>query len=189
MRPAIVFASLAMAAVISAGGLLAGGNDKKTERRSLGPAEREVMARWVGTWSGESTGEATDLLPRARHFQGVYTASWVLDDRFVQGRNASKSGEEAARWMMTFDQRKKAYRLWFFDTNGASEWAGQWDGDTQTMTWETTDTETGSTARDRTRFIDKDHQEWQMEVKGKDGKVRKLEGKLSRRPQDKAAKE
>jgi hypothetical protein len=176
-----------MITVISAAGTLARGDDnqgddKKTERRAPGPAEREVMGQWVGTWSGESTGDATDLLPRARHFRGVYTARWALDDQFVRGRNASDSGDAAALWMMTFDQRKKAYRLWFFDTNGASEWVGHWDRDTHTMTWETTDTETGSTARDRTRFIDKDHQEWHMEVKGKDGKVRKLEGKLSRKP-------
>jgi hypothetical protein len=149
--------------------------------RRPGTAERKVMNQWVGTWDGTSSGDATDLLPRARHFAGTYTAAWILEDQYVQGQWVDRSGKAVNFWVMNYDPQRKVYRMWFFDRNGASAWTGRWDEATCTMTWQTTDSEVGGTALDKTRFLDDDHQEWHMRVTDRDGKTQQLHGKLARR--------
>jgi hypothetical protein len=143
--------------------------------------EWKVMNRWVGAWTGETSGEENVLIPHARHLRGDYTAEWVLDGAFVYGRNGDDTGKTAATWMMNYDPVRKAYRLWYFDVNGASEWSGQWDEATNTMTWTSVAAQTGVSASDKTRFIDDDHQEWNMQIQDKDGTMKKIGGKLSRK--------
>jgi hypothetical protein len=183
MRIRIALVGLTAALLTGAGAPCdCNGQDREKAVPGLpGTVEGKVMNRWAGTWDGASSGDATDLLPRARHFAGTCKVGWVLENAYVQGQWVDRSGKEVSFWVMNYDPEKKGYRMWFFDGKGASAWTGQWDERTQTMTWQTKDSEVGSTALDKTRFLDDDHQEWHMQITDQDGKTRQLQGKLTRR--------
>jgi hypothetical protein len=141
-----------------------------------------VMARWLGTWEGTSSGSELDLVPHYRRFVGTYTAEWVLGKKFVQGRAVDRAGKPLNVWMMTYYLGTQDYRMWFFASNGReSTWRGLWDDATQTMTWTCLDADPGTSVTDKTRFLDADKQEWHVVMKDKDGAEKAGDGTLTRK--------
>ena len=80
-----------------------------------------VMARWLGTWEGTSSGSELDVVPHFRRFVGTYTAEWVLGKKFVQGRAVGAAGKPVNVWMMTYYLGTQDYRMWFFASDRPRE--------------------------------------------------------------------
>jgi hypothetical protein len=100
--------------------------------------------------------------------KGVLTREWVLDGRFLQEKGKHSNGDSIV--MFSFDVEKKAYRSWFFHSDGnTTETQGQWDESTQTFTF--TSDLNGLKNTSTIKFIDADNHKWTAVVKDAQGKV------------------
>ncbi len=102
-----------------------------------GPAkdvpELQALSNYLGTWDVAITSQDSPFA------KGESTSKWILDGKFVQQTGSVTSADGATvlkiTTLMTYDQRKKAYRMWSFLSNGtATESSGKWDEKDQTMT-------------------------------------------------------
>ena len=95
--------------------------------------ELQALANYVGSWDVVITSKGSPFL------KGQVTAKWILDGRFIQqiGSFRTPDGSTGLKFtrLMTYDQKKKAYRIWAFFSNGiAREEEGKWDAKTRTLT-------------------------------------------------------
>jgi hypothetical protein len=126
--------------------------------------ELQVLADYVGVW---------DASVPATQTTGEINATWVLKDRFVEQTGFLKNADGSISNMTTFltyDQRRKVYRMISFMSNGMiGEAEATWDPATKTMTQvfrdpEVTTTMTGS-------FAEPGVEKWNMVATGADGRV------------------
>ena len=65
---------------------------------------------------------------------GTRRVEWTLKNKFLQV--TGKGGDFESREMNRFDQQRRVYSKWTFDTNASvGEWRGRWSEKKQTMTW------------------------------------------------------
>jgi hypothetical protein len=103
-----------------------------------------------------------------------------LNGWFLVERGKTTDGDEDQQ-IMTFDPKKKAFRRWYFDSDGnIRESTGKWDDKSSTLTW-TGSMDEGTTVVSVWKFTDKDALDWTWTRKDKEGKVvGRIEGKSVR---------
>ena len=104
-----------------------------------------------------------------------------LHGRFIQSKIKSQPGNVLATWLATYDTQAKAYRTWYFSSQGAlTESLGQWDARTRTLTWKSSP-QPGITSTARWHFTDDDTVEWDLLARDGSGKrFLDMHGKLVR---------
>jgi hypothetical protein len=144
------------------------------------PAELKILERFVGTWKDEAVYKPSVWTPKEKRETSTSRFEWSLNGRFVVERGKTTDGDEELQ-VMTFDAKKKAFRRWYFDSDGSSrEWTGQWDDKNSTLTW-TAALDDGITAISVWKLTDKDTLVWTWTAKDKEGKLYgSIEGKSVR---------
>jgi hypothetical protein len=142
-------------------------------RADEGPAkhpELKALEPLVGTWGTEATIKVAEWSPQEVRTTGSVTCAWVLGGHFVQGKGTdSLKSTFLPHW--TYDANQKAYRNWFFNSEGAAlEWGGKWDPDSKTFVLKQ-DLGNGITDTLTVRLVGADAVEFTSEAKGRDGKV------------------
>jgi len=133
--------------------------------------ETKVIGRLVGTWKTEFVNKRAELNPTETKFTGRVTCKLVLGGKFIEEVGSSLGKDVEHRVLWHYDPQKKAYRYWFFDSNGtAGDGVGTWDEKTKTMTWKTEpgDGLIGTAAH---HFLNDDTYEWTYVIKDNQGKV------------------
>jgi hypothetical protein len=155
--------------------------DKDKERPTV-PPEMKVLEKRVGDWTTTTRIKPAEWTPEAVESKGVEKIELVMHGRFIQGKVRTQPADVEAIWLGTYDPAQKAYRLWYFSSQGdIVETSGKWDAKTNTMTW-TNNPQPGITAIARWRFPTADTFEWDLVAKDRSGKVYlDMEGKLRRR--------
>jgi peroxiredoxin/mono/diheme cytochrome c family protein len=96
-----------------------------------------VLAKRLGTWSNAVAlkpvlGEATKLTAKE-------TVTTAYDGAFIQVRSVNDGDGNELIELATFDPERKQYRMWTYNSQGATiEWAGTWDEKAVALTWTTT---------------------------------------------------
>lgn len=135
-----------------------------------GPAALQVLGRRLGEWTGEITIRKAALTPFDVTLKSQESVKPTLRGRFIEERGKSQPGGGESKLLATWDAQKKAYRYWYFDSEGlSSEATGVWDEKKRTLTW-TSPLEGGATTT-VWKFVDKDTFEWVLVSKDKAGKV------------------
>ena len=135
------------------------------------PASPEVppLNRFVGTWKMQQTiktANGPDIT-----LTGVVTHKLVLGDRFLESTSVSNPGEQQVLQMSIWDDMRRLYRSWYFDSNGrTSEWQGRWDSDSKTLT-QTANLSQDITGTGTFRFVDDDTMVFSLTGKDRDGNV------------------
>ena len=127
--------------------------------------EQKVLDQFVGKWDETYEVAKTDFTPEARKGTAKVDYRSVLGGKFVQ-QDAEHSDGASAMLMYTYDEQESQYRGWWFSSMGlTSEYEGEWDADSKTMTWRTVE---GSPVASTIvkKFVDGDHIEWEVTVKG-----------------------
>jgi hypothetical protein len=94
-----------------------------------GPELRRLQA-FVGGWRTDEKFYPMDWAPRQKRGKGYMTGRWTLNGSFLntEYHSTGNTGPYSGASMFTYDSQKKAYRLWWFDSNGGGqEFLGQWD--------------------------------------------------------------
>jgi len=108
------------------------------------PAEFQVLERRIGTWETEQIIKPGIWVPDGSKSNGSETVEWTLDKKFIQSKHKQQPGNKEALSLIAFDTRSNVFRTWFFDSSGnlpRSEFTGNWDESTQTLTFKSTDPE------------------------------------------------
>jgi hypothetical protein len=147
------------------------------------PAELKVLERFIGTWKDEAVYKPSPQTPKERRETSTSRFEWSLAGRFVVGRGKTTDGDEDLQ-ILSFDTKKKAFRRWYFDSDGNTrESTGKWDEKSSTLTW-TGSSDEGTTVVSVWKFTDKDTLDWTWTAKDKDGKLAgRIEGKSVRQKQ------
>jgi hypothetical protein len=153
------------------------GEPKKPEDK---PAELKLLERFVGTWKDEAIYKPSVSTPKERRETSTSRYQWSLNGWFLVERGKTTDGDEDLQ-ILTFDPKKKAYRRWYFDSDGnIRESSGKWDDKSSTFTW-TGSLDEGATVVSVWKFTDKDTLDWTWTSKDKEGKVvGRIEGKSVR---------
>jgi hypothetical protein len=94
-----------------------------------------------------------------------------LGGRYLEYVAITNPGEQEVYILLTYDEKKKKYRSWFFDSKGSlSEWSGTWDEETKTLT-RTADLGRGNTGKATSRFLDDDMAAFSLIGKNRVGKT------------------
>ena len=129
--------------------------------------EMKVLERFVGTWKVEQKRKNADGLEIWGF--GRATSKIVLGGRYLA--YTAITGKDEAYSLFTYDESKRKYRSWFFDSNGSqSEWSGTWDDATKTLT-RTANLGRGNTGTATSKFLDDNTIEFSLVLKNRDGKV------------------
>jgi hypothetical protein len=142
----------------------------------------KVLEKRVGAWTTVSRGKVAEWTPEGFENKGDEKIELIMNGRFLQGKVRTQPGDVEALWLATFDPGKKAYRLWYFSSQGdIVETTGQWDPKAKVMTW-TNEPQPGITAISHWRFLTDDNFEWDLVAKDRSGKVYlDMAGKLTRK--------
>ena len=145
------------------------------------PAELKVLDRLVGTWDAETVSKPAEWTPKEVRSKSELTRKWVLKNQFVREVGRSWDGQQTLL-MWSYDSQKKAYRYWFFTSQGNThEATGRWDKQAKTLTMKT-DIGNGVTSTGRVRFVDENTHVWTAIAKNREGKVFfHMEGKVTRK--------
>jgi hypothetical protein len=146
------------------------------------PPELKLLERWVGTWDSQWTAKPATWTPQGGTFTGVETVDWVLGGRFTNARIATQPGNKHATSLTTYDPKAKAYRSWWFSSDGhQSQSAGQWDEASQTLTMKS-DIAGGIKGTTTSHFTADGVFDWTVVIKGDDGTTYiDMSGKTTRR--------
>lgn len=136
-------------------------------------AELRSLEDMIGAWDEVMTNKPTDWTPKAETATAVTKRTWSLGGKFLRGDGAWQPAKTEFLHLMSYDPDAKVYRSWYFDASGAmprGSMTGTWDAKSKTLTWTGAD-EAGNKTVGTHKIIDKDHTEWTMVVKTRDGKV------------------
>jgi len=101
-----------------------------TGSASQAAADLEKLRPFTGRWrlraspSGGASGQGAER-------EGTSDSAWRLEGRFVVSREhlRAAAGDVEALGFLTYDEGKKSYRSWWFDSTGKKqEFTGRWDG-------------------------------------------------------------
>lgn len=146
---------------------------------SLGPAyaaeppqasaEQKVLDQFVGQWQSTYKVPKAEWTPKQKTGSAQLTTARVVGGRFIQEKS-EHSDKTSGSALLTYDEQRKCYRSWWFSSTGQTcESTGQWDAETETMTW--TSVEDAMTSTTRHRFLDDNNAEWSVSIKDPRGKV------------------
>jgi hypothetical protein len=144
----------------------------------LAPAkELEVLAGIVGEWTMAERAEPSVRYPSGFTSTGEMSVRWTHNRHFISGegslvREADGKKQRVEFTLVTmYDRAKQAYRRWSFVSEGfASESVGQWDANTNTMSWEPVGLPP-NTMGEAKSVVGKDRQEFSIFIKRDDGTV------------------
>ena len=166
MRSLFKTTTVAAVAVLLISGLPGMAQEATTIQQS---PESKVLERFVGTWKMDQTMKTAN--GREVKSTGFITQRLVMGGRYAEATSVSNPGEQQVLQLFTFDDKKRIYRSWFFNSNGqSSEWKGTWDNDSKTMT-RTANLGRGNTGTATTRLVDDDTMEFALTGKHRDGRV------------------
>ena len=151
-------------------------NTEAVGQESSPPPEMKVLERLLGTWKVESIGK----IPEETRSTSTHRRELVLDGRFVQDKAFDDKGKPISMGMFTYDSNRRAYRYWFFQSQGVIESTGTWDKSSQTLTF-ISKPGGGATGTITLRFSDETTFDWSVIFKDAGGEVGyHLEGKAVR---------
>jgi hypothetical protein len=134
------------------------------------PPEMKVLRRLVGSWKTNTLFKPAVWTPQETRGTGNVMRRWVLDGYYLQDTSVNSDGTESIS-LVTYDPDRKAYRSWWYNSEGRTTKAeGQWDDASATLTYRS-DLGDGITARSSAHFLDNDRHEWEVVVTGADGKL------------------
>jgi hypothetical protein len=142
----------------------------KTEKfdAPLSP-EMKVLERLIGTWDTVAVAKPAEWTPKEARTTSTNTRTWVLDKSLVMESSQNSDGKEGLN-LFTYDPKQKAYRHWWFGSEGHSTKSTcQWDDVSETTSFRSEDN--GLTSRGAMRFIDDDHHDHRLVVTDGDGKL------------------
>ena len=145
--------------------------------------ELQVLTNYIGEWDVEVTSK--DALSTVGQYVGQSSASWTLDGRFLRRTSslahANDSKPLKATSLMTYDEKKKSYRMWrFLSTGHVSEGIGTWDAKTRTMTL--VFDEEGAAATFTSQFSENGIEQWSIVLTDeKENVISRITGKDTRR--------
>lgn len=170
--------TLTVGMVFMAGTFIAKADEPKKPDEK--PAELKVLERLIGTWKDEIVYKPSPTNPKERRETSTSRYEWSLNGWFLVERGKTTDGDEELQ-IMTFDPKKKAFRRWYFDSDGNTrESTDKWDDKTSTFTW-TGSLDEGTTVVSVWKFTDKDTLDWTWTANDKEGKVvGRIEGKSVR---------
>src|SRR5947208_636517 len=88
------------------------------------PPELKVLERFIGKWQFEMISKPAEWTPKEARLIGTSTNEWGLDGWFQHHKTKYDQGTESIE-VLTYDPRKKSFRIWSFDSNGfANEMTG-----------------------------------------------------------------
>jgi hypothetical protein len=132
--------------------------------------EMKILERLAGTWDSAAVFKVAEWTPEEVKSKSKVTRTWVLNNQFLQDISVSADGNESLG-LFTYDARMKAYRSWWFSSEGHNnKSSGSWDAATETFTFKT-EMENGLKSQNTVQLIDKDRQEWRVLVKDEAGKL------------------
>ena len=143
-------------------------------------AEQKVLDQFLGDWRGQEKAVKAKWNPEEKRTTSTGASVRILGGRFTSSEGKTSDGTTSLT-LMTYDQQKKAYRMWYFNSRGfAGESAGQWDAKTKTLTLRS-DGDDGTTTTGKLRIVDGDTVEWNWTTKDAEGAVGfRIEGKNTR---------
>jgi hypothetical protein len=134
------------------------------------PAEMKVLQRLIGTWDAAAVARPAVWTPKEVRTTSKVVRKWALDGRLLQDTSEISDGSEALS-LLTYDPARKAYRSWWFNSEGhTSKSTAQWDAASKTLSFKA-DLPDGLTSHASVRFIDQDRHDWTVRVTDGDGKV------------------
>ena len=111
------------------------------------------------------------LLPQGGKRTVQQTISPILKGRFILGREISADDNLKDLWLMTHDPQMKAYRSWWFSSDGYTQKSGgKWDAAAQTIEFRS-DLGNGLTSSGGVRSIDNDRHIWTVTIRDGNGKL------------------
>ena len=116
----------------------------------------KALNHFVGNWNTEMTAKPSKWMPEGSKGTVKEHTSWILKDRFIQGREIRHPDGEKSMWFITYDPKSNSYPMWFFNSTGVlgGEWSGTWDEATKTLTSKSTDSPLGWTSQGTNHFPD-----------------------------------
>jgi hypothetical protein len=134
------------------------------------PMELKVLDRLIGTWDIVRVQKAAVWTPEEVRTTAKVSREWILDGRFVLDTSIHSDGKESLH-LITFDSNGKAYRSWWFNSEGHhNESKGSWDEKAQTFSL-VAKLEDGKTMRSSGRFAGQNQEVWEFKVTDADGKL------------------
>lgn len=94
-----------------------------------GPELRRLQP-FVGAWRTETNYRPIEWAPQGGKGKGYMTGRWTLNGSFLntEYHSTGNTGPYSGASMFTYDEKKQAYRLWWFDSRGGGqEFSGQWN--------------------------------------------------------------
>ena len=141
-------------------------NDPAVER----PAELKVLERTVGTWDEVSIQKPAVWAPEGGRVTAKVTRQWILDGRLMMHTSILSDGRESIN-LLGFDPQSKAYRSWWFNSEGHRNTAtGTWNEKSQTISW-VSKLDDGKTMHFSIRFPNRNQEVVDLKVTDADGKV------------------
>lgn len=142
----------------------------KIDKRDDLPAELKVLDRMAGTWDAVHIVKPAAWTPDGDRTTSTVKREWILDGRFLLDTSKHSTGQEGM-FLVGFDPQRKAYRSWWFNSEGhRGPSQGTWNETTQTLTY-VGEPQDGRTTRSSVRFADHDHEVVEVKVTDADGKV------------------
>ncbi len=153
------------------------------EDRLPKPPELKVLEKFVGTWDCQEVARPAIWTPIEKRSSSLEVNKMVLDGWYLQGRSQTPTGTTQALLMNTYDPSQKKYRIWKYTAGGPpTEYSGQWDEPSQTLTIE--ENTGGIVLKATFHLIDADHREYHVIARDGEGKVYlDIDGKVTRRKQ------
>jgi len=130
--------------------------------------ETKVLERLIGTWDTVTVAKPAEWTPEEVRTTSTMTRTWALDKSVVMESSQQSDGKEGLS-MFTYDPKQKAYRHWWFGSEGHSTSTCQWDDVSETLSFLSEDN--GLTSRGAMRFIDDDHHDHRLVVTDGNGKL------------------
>jgi hypothetical protein len=92
------------------------------------------LDRWVGEWDATHIVRESPTSPRRSTLNMKTMAELAPGRSYLMSYSQAKEGGEERLSLLTFDQLLGGYRQWLFTSGGdASQWRGQWDGQSQSL--------------------------------------------------------
>lgn len=133
---------------------------------SRAPApEMKVLHNLVGVWKTSSINKVSAWNPEESRSAGTAVAKLILGGHVVLCKNAAHKAEPYGMTIFTYDPARGRYRSLVYDALGnAVESTGQWDSDTQTLSF----IPIGRPGENRVTFRFLDNKTTEYTIQGKD---------------------
>ena len=127
--------------------------------------EMKVLEKLVGAWTTHSINKMSEWNPEESRNTGTAVAKLILGGQFLLCKNAADQAEPYGMTIFSYDPGKERYCSWIYDALGNTvEAAGQWDSDTQTLSF----IPIGRPGENRVTFRFLDNQTTEYTIQGKD---------------------